>query len=163
MKNHFCTIDSIAHILKTTREEIIQTIGHDGSAVIFPEFHYPKSVRGFTPDELIKVVVRFGCMPIHMPLYDSIIPEPDYHRPYELGTVFMPKLCPVPYVAFLSRDGGLNHAVAVEPGFQIYDPAHKLKDGFGPYMLQYVILVIRVWDDFCKLNSYWKLDKTSRM
>ncbi len=48
-----CTIASAAMVMGTSIEELIEEIGHDGSAIINPDFKSPGNRKGFHIQEII--------------------------------------------------------------------------------------------------------------
>jgi hypothetical protein len=55
-----CFVTAFAMACRTPVEKIIKEIGHDGSAIIFPENPEPYCRRGFYPDEIIVALLNLG-------------------------------------------------------------------------------------------------------
>ncbi len=66
-----CAVTSFAMAMDMPVERLIQLLGHDGSAVIFPEQSEPRNRRGHSIYELIRKAIDLNCAVTPIPLHPS--------------------------------------------------------------------------------------------
>ena len=59
--NWSCMAASAAMILNVTLQDIYEYVGHDGSAIVFPDLPDPICRKGFHSQEILDIVHCFGC------------------------------------------------------------------------------------------------------
>jgi hypothetical protein len=69
-----CAITSLAMTLRVPTQELIDELGHDGSAIVFPQLIEPMCRRGFHSQELIHLAWRHGFAVTPIELFPTIRP-----------------------------------------------------------------------------------------
>ena len=120
-----CTVTSMAMLLGTSIKELIQEIGHDGTAICWPEYKDSRQYRGHCIAEMQDCCLRRGRLlapifvnPYIAPDYDAQ-PMQVYERPWRRISEYMKHDALV--IGMLAKD--THHAVAYCAGEGCYfDP-----------------------------------------
>lgn len=125
---HQCLIYSVAMLLDCKPENIINSLGHDGCEIWWPELEAPWSYRGVHMQEILDVVelvgktlVCYQLMPMSVPIGDGL----------EQKTIYTPQQAMMRFTNAVRLSEGLlitdRHACAWD-GKKVYDPNGRIAD-----------------------------------
>lgn len=124
-----CAVTSFAMALGVSVQELIESIGHDGSAIAWPDLDEPRCRRGFHSQELIDQVLfrdrtctliearpQIGCPEPHR---SNMPPMDVFPRGYTINRF----LATLEFARGVieGQSGRNNHAMAFENG-KVFDP-----------------------------------------
>lgn len=135
-----CLLYSFAAILETEPSILIEEIGHNGMATVWPELGPPYCYQGFHIQELIDVSIRRGFSVTEIQAMPTSIPPPSaymhmmahnigphiYLKPSDCSKRFKDHLINVEAVLYGKTEKGLTHAWAWDGVF-----AHDCRSGQG--------------------------------
>lgn len=106
-----CYLDAVVKLTGIDEKELLVDIGHDGSEVIWPEREPPYCYRGFNPNHMAMVLLRYGwaVVSVQIPIAQFGEPEAINWRDEVLGNY---------RVILLSS----SHAVAFDKNEEIIIP-----------------------------------------
>jgi len=122
-----CLPCSFAAVLGLTLEELLRRVGHDGSAIWWPEFPEPWQRRGFHVQEMIDVAYDLGKAVIPIEACPTVCPQPGGPvKPVPMTDVLRVQRYLAQNVGVLTGQGVTGrHAVAWD-GQQLLDPCAAL-------------------------------------
>lgn len=111
---------------------MIETIGHDGSEILYPQFDSPKCRRGFHPQECNAAAYRLGY---NFGFYDATaytVPEEGLYHTTNLAPTLEMLIHEYTGVLGVTTKKGYGHAVAWD-GKDVYDPVLAVRFPISRY------------------------------
>lgn len=98
-----CRAAALAMAIGVSLEFVINTIGHNGSEIWWPNSEHPNNLRGFNPQELLEVAIGQGYAMLEIA-----------HTTYSGGGDFPPR--PVPFRQYPDGEARILHWMATSSG-----------------------------------------------
>ena len=142
MEGDQCLIYATAMLLDTTPDNITESIGHDGSAIWWPELKSPWNQRGIHMQEILDVVESVGSTLVCYQLMPCSVPIDGGTQ----KTIYEPDTASHRFSLILGGSVGIlltdRHACAWD-GSKVYDPNGKIAD-ISEYRIKEFWRLIRI-------------------